>query len=330
VHIYPRLYGATAMTTGRYLNGRKDDFIAYRVGHFEMKLVVASSQRDWMDQTDRGFANRCLPMLMANQAGWTVLNDRPLRAMWIGSSGLDSVVIEPTGDPPYAALSHFGHGILTFTLPFLFRTPPGTALLVRGPANTPKDAISALEGLVETEWSVATATMNWKFTRANTWVEFARGEPLCMVVPQRFDALENMFPRVLDAKQDLDTYDRYQAWKQSRGRFIENLRKLDPNTVKQAWQRHYFQGTAPPVESNPPTSASRHRTRLKLREFLDEGPPFVVSTRETEEQIQPQYELQIASAKEVSQRRAKRNRTNKRNTDKDKSTCTNYLDEKRF
>ena len=38
--------------------------------------------------------------------------------------------------------SHFGSGILTWHLPLLFRTPPGYDLLVRGPANHPKDAMS--------------------------------------------------------------------------------------------------------------------------------------------------------------------------------------------
>jgi hypothetical protein len=37
----------------------------------------------------------------------------------------------------------------------------------------PKDAISPLEGLVETDWAVASASVNWMFTRSDTWVEFA-------------------------------------------------------------------------------------------------------------------------------------------------------------
>ena len=42
--------------------------------------------------------------------------------------------------------SHFGYGILTWTLPYLFRTPPDWNLLARGPSNLPKDGIQALEG----------------------------------------------------------------------------------------------------------------------------------------------------------------------------------------
>jgi hypothetical protein len=245
-----------------------------------MKLHTASSGREWIDQTDQGFANRCLPMLIANQAGWVVLNDAPLRAKWLGGTGLSDVVIEQPGDPPHAALSHFGHGILTFTIPFLFRTAPGMALLFRGPANNPKDGIAPLEGMVETEWSIATATMNWKFTRANSWIEFACGEPICMVFPQRFDTLENLHPRLLDIMEHPGTYAGYQAWKKSRCQFIESLRKLDPDTVKQAWQRHYFRGSAPHVDSNWTVLPHEHRTRLKLLEFIEgdhnatQGQPF--------------------------------------------------------
>ena len=84
-----------------------------------------------------------------------VLNDKPLRAMWNGGSEAGALVIEGAGEPSGTAVSHFGHGILTFPIPFLFRTPPGTTLLIRGPANAPKDAIAPLEGLVETDWAVA-------------------------------------------------------------------------------------------------------------------------------------------------------------------------------
>jgi hypothetical protein len=44
------------------------------------------------------------------------------------------------GEVSPSAISHFGSGILTWNVPYLFRTPPGYNLLVRGPANWPKDA----------------------------------------------------------------------------------------------------------------------------------------------------------------------------------------------
>jgi hypothetical protein len=193
-----------------------DVIIAYRVGRqLRMKLVAAPSGRAWMDRTNAGFAHRCLPMRIADQAGWAILNDRPLRARWSGGTGPDAVVIEPMGSPPHAAMSHFGEGILSFSIPYLFRTPPGVSLLLRGPANMPKDGISPLEGLVETEWSVAGLSMNWQFTRPDVWVEFAGDEPVCMVVPQRLDWLERANPRIVDIERDPETQRKYQAWCES-------------------------------------------------------------------------------------------------------------------
>jgi hypothetical protein len=239
--------------------------IAYRIGNNpKMSLAAASANRDWMDETDGRFANRCLPMLIANQAGWMIRNGRAFRAMWLERAGLEGVIIEPTGGTPCAASSHFGHGILTFTLPFLFRTPPGVSLLFRGPANAPKDAIAPLEGLVETDWAVATATMNWQFTRAHTWVEFAKDEPICMLVPQQFQLLETMHPHVFDIADEPRTNQEHRAWSESRRLFNEGLRNGNLETVKTSWQRHYFRGTVP---NSGADNAESHRTRLRIREF---------------------------------------------------------------
>src|SRR4051812_535303 len=117
-------------------------------GMAPVSIVPAQADRAWISQTHQHFAKRCLPLLMANQAGWFILSSHSLRATRHGGDAKDAVSIEyaPGGDPRLPALSHFGHGILTWHMPFLFRTPPGWQLLARGPANWPKDGIHALEG----------------------------------------------------------------------------------------------------------------------------------------------------------------------------------------
>lgn len=121
-----------------------------------------------MDATVERFANRCLPMLIANQAGWMLLSSHTLLATWNGGDHPSHLSVEYlSGSAPFPASSHFGYGILTWRLPYLFRTPPGYNLLVRGPSNRPKAEIYALEGIVETDWAVATFTMNWKMTHAH-------------------------------------------------------------------------------------------------------------------------------------------------------------------
>ena len=40
--------------------------------------------------------------------------------------------------------------------------------MVQGPINRPKDGIAALPGIIETDWSPYSFTMNWMFTRPGT------------------------------------------------------------------------------------------------------------------------------------------------------------------
>src|SRR5476649_574381 len=153
---------------------------ATRISHREGGLRPAARTRAWMDATTNRFANRCLPLLIANQAGWFYESDCDFMVVWNGgSSRYDTCVVVSDGPAHAAPISHFGHGIITFSLPYVFRTSPGYNILARGPSNWPKDGIAALEGVVETDWTVASFTMNWKLTRPGHAIRFSRGEPVC-------------------------------------------------------------------------------------------------------------------------------------------------------
>lgn len=228
-----------------------------------MQLAPALAARDWIDATHQQFARRCLPLLIANQAGWFILNSHALRVTWDGGDALESLTLDwLSGEPPYPAVSHFGHGILTFTLPYLFRTPPGYQLLVRGPANWPKDGIYALEGLVETDWSVATFTMNWMLMAVDHPVEFEVGEPICMIVPQHCDTLEAFQPELRDIASEPDRQRAFLDWSTSRSRHLVDLKAPNSEAQKRGWQKDYFRGRTPSGEKAP-----IHRTKLQLRDF---------------------------------------------------------------
>jgi hypothetical protein len=237
--------------------------VAFRVTPLpNMRLVVASTERNWMLATDQHFANRCLPLLIANQAGWLVLNSHKLRATWNGGDDIASIRIEYlSGVAPYPALSHFGYGILTWTLPYLFRTPPGYNLLVRGPSNWPKDGICALEGIVESDWTAATFTMNWKVTRPNLPIMFEVNEPICMIVPQRRGELEEFRPQISDIHSDREAERKYKQWRASRTRFLDDLRMPFSKAAEKKWQKDYFRGVAAGEISTV------HETKLRLRDF---------------------------------------------------------------
>ena len=231
---------------------RWPEFTAYQLQRTSLSITCAPTSRAWMEATSNRFAQRCLPLLIANQAGWVVLNPEPVRVVWDGTDVIDGVAIEPLGAGAAAASSHFGHGILTWNLPYLFRTPPGYNLLVRGPANWPKDGVTALEGIVETDWAVATFTMNWKLTRAHLPVTFDAGEPICMIVPQRRGELEEFVPRIREIASAPRTLRSYRTWRQQRKQFLDDLKVVGSEAAQQAWQRHYFQGSHR-AESRPHT-----------------------------------------------------------------------------
>ena len=159
-------------------------FTAYQLGPQAMPLIKAPASRDWMEATAVRFAYRCLPMVIANQHGWFLLNKHKISVIWSGGPDPAALKIDfLDGEEPRNAVSIFGGGILTFTVGYLFRTPPGWNLYVRGPANSPKDGIAALEGIVESDWTEGTFTMNWKITRPNHPIVFEAREPIAMISP---------------------------------------------------------------------------------------------------------------------------------------------------
>ena len=238
---------------------------AYRIHKYpSMPIVPATAMRGWMDNTNDRFAYRCLPLLIANQNGWFIVNTHRIRCVWNGGAGEhDLQVIDRGGPPgtPCPAQSHFGHGVLTFNLNYLFRTPPGWNLWARGPSNWPKDGVTALEGIVETDWSVATFTMNWKLTTAHQPVEFHPGEPICMITPVRRGETESFQPIARDITDVPELAEGFRKWSESRTQFNRDLRKQDSEAAQEKWQKEYLQGFGPGVK------APQHQTKLVLREF---------------------------------------------------------------
>lgn len=239
-------------------------------GRRMIDIVPAGRWRDWMEATDERWANRCLPLLMANESGWWLLNPHGFTAVWDGGKATRSIGFEL--DEPLergVVASMFGYGIITWTIPYLFRTDPGWNLLARGPANQPKDGVSPLEGLVETDWSTATFTMNWKLTRPGLAVRFDAGEPFCMIVPQRRNELESFDPRRTElAAAEKELASGYRSWERSRDqlamlKFVSEYGQIegfDPKT----WEQDYFKGRTPDG-----TAASEHQTKRRLRAFAD-------------------------------------------------------------
>lgn len=240
--------------------------IAYRVHRGPaLRLVPAPRGRAWMEAITDGVAHHCLPLLMANQAGWLLLSSHAVTATWDGGSGKEAIRLDyGPGPRPYPAVSHTGHGILTWLIPYHFRTPPGWNLLVRGPANCPKPGASPLEGLVETDWAEGALTMSWQLTDPGRPVSFAAGEPFAMLVPQRRGDLEAFQPSIRGLASDAEAERAYWKWAESRRLYLEDVGRTGAEAIKHRWTKDYFRGATPDG-----TSVPGHQTRLRLREFDD-------------------------------------------------------------
>jgi hypothetical protein len=245
---------------------QNQELIAYHLyPGTEASLDPAPIARDWMDKAHLRHPYRCLPLVIANQHGWVLRSPAAFEAYWYGGADRTDVEIRYLDQPHNHIVSHFGSGVITFTVPFLFRTPPGMNLWVKGPSNWIKDGVQALEGVVETDWLASTFTMNWKITRICEWIRFEKGEPYCMIVPVPRGLIETLVPKRLPIGANPALQTQYQAWEASRRGFISDLQKFDPAAVQKGWQKDYFQGRTP--DGKPFTG---HQTHLNVKEF-DEG-----------------------------------------------------------
>jgi len=224
---------------------------------YKPELRTAPLERRWMDATGEKFAYRCLPLNIANQHGWELVCPDDLTVSWDGTDVSTGVFSSDRN----VAVGHFGYGILTFHIPVLFRTEPGYDLYVTGPVNMPKDAIAPLTGIVETDWNPATFTMNWKFTRANTPVRFAKGETIATIFPIKRGLIEQFRPTIRDLRDDPEVEADHIAWSTDRNAFIEDLRNPNGEAKRRGWQKDYFQA------KGAKNLVERHRTKVKLRPF---------------------------------------------------------------
>ncbi|HEX3953342.1 MAG TPA: DUF6065 family protein [Stellaceae bacterium] len=239
--------------------------IAYQLGPQAMPLVKAGGTRDWMDATAVRFAYRCLPMVIANQHGWLLLNKHKIAVTWNGGPDPAALRIDFLGgDEPRNAVSLFGGGILTFTVGYLFRTPPGWNLYVRGPANSPKDGVTALEGIIESDWTEGTFTMNWKITRPNHPLVFEAGEPIAMISPVKRGEVERFRPELHAITEDPELAALHLEWARSRQKHNADLKIPDSQARKNGWQRHYVRGIS--IRNEP---ADQHQTKLAVVDFVD-------------------------------------------------------------
>jgi len=226
-------------------------------------IEPAHSRRDWMESTLGKAALRCLPLSMANQAGWVVKLPMTFKAKWTqrkAGQKYTEISFPSKDDERYRpnVATNFGSGIVTIVLPWIFRTSPGIGLWVHAPSNMPRPDLYPLEGLVETDWSPYPFTMNWKIMRPKVEVWFRKGEPICMLTPFPLDMLEHVEPRFVPLQNDLKLAEHARQANERR----EEERRLRRTVTEGKFELNYMRGYCPDGEQAP-----SHRSNFKLKEF---------------------------------------------------------------
>jgi hypothetical protein len=225
----------------------------------------APQTRAWMDGVIDNHAYRCLPLSIANSYGWDILAPFAFSAQWNGEPHPSGLILrrdDGTVPPTSRVASHFGYGIVTFQLSYLFRTESGWDLVASGPWNRPKNGIAALTGVIETDWLPFPFTMNWQMTQSGT-VRFERDEPICTIFPVPREALPNVEPEIVALDDHPGVKAQVQEWAKRRADLMRELYAA-PRALKDAWLRNYFIGRMPDGSEIPD-----HQTKLKLAEPVD-------------------------------------------------------------
>jgi hypothetical protein len=241
------------------------DLICYKYDGWQPRIRPGSPRRQWMDDTNERYAYRCLPLTIANSHGWELLSPVAFEAKWDGDIHMESVQIRM--DPGYAEhlkpISLFGYGTMTWHVEAIFRTPPGWNLHVSGPPNRQKDAIQALGGIIETDWSPYTFTMNWRFTRAGQWVRFEENEPIAFFFPVERGRAEQFVPRIERLEDNPELRGAFEKWSASRNAFQKWVIEANPPAPADKWQKLYFRG----LDADGKPGPADHQSKLRLPPF---------------------------------------------------------------
>jgi len=188
----------------------------------------ARPTREWMDRTPERYAYRCIPLSAANTMGWEILNPVNCEFRWNGLTPHQELTVYSDRQLRYGPRSHFGTGVVTWDLPFMFRTPPDYGMVVTGPANHDRADIVPLDGFVRTDWLPFPFTMNWRITAPDTTIRFDEGEPIARIFPYPLELLDDARIELRELSADPEFERQFRDWARQRHR---NYRKREEKAV---------------------------------------------------------------------------------------------------
>jgi hypothetical protein len=194
-----------------------------------------SAKREWINKDPQQiFAYSCIPMTNASESGVWIVADSSFNVFWNGGKLLQDVIFtfdseDDKKNSLVSVSSHFPTGIITFSLPFIFRTPPGWGLYVSGCPNFPINGLQALEAIVETNWLPFTFTMNYKITEPNKVVRIEKGMPICRIIPHQLNLNEKININLKKISDDKNLMNKWKEWSDSRFAWNSSLRDKSKN-----------------------------------------------------------------------------------------------------
>ena len=219
---------------------------AYIVNDTSNKLLTiepAGKTRNWMDASSGKYAYNCLPLVIANQLGWVVKAAPSFSVIWDGRNEKDAIKFhfhEQEPEMSQFVVSHFGQGIISFRLPWVFRTDPGIGLIVRGPSNQWLPGAHGLDGFVETWGLESTFTMNWKITIPDFTVHFPSHFPFCQILPYEIATINNYAcsRKHISENEELDL--KYSKWLSRRKETLKNV--FSGTKTTNYYEKNYIKG----------------------------------------------------------------------------------------
>ena len=148
-------------------------------------LQRPTKTREWFDQ----HFYRCLPLTIGNQYGFVITNQFDFSFVWNGQDDRDAVSFrfyeseEEIQSKYFSVSSHFGHGIITVSTPFVLQTPAGVNLMTINPPNHIIPNITVMTGVVEADNIDMPFTFNLKVQMPNIEVFVPAGTPLAGFIP---------------------------------------------------------------------------------------------------------------------------------------------------
>lgn len=238
----------------------------------DQHIRPCKASRDWMDGAPQKYVYRCIPLVAANTMGWELLNPVDAEITWTGGPMNTDVRITQDRPDKFGAVSHFGVGMVTWYVPFIFRTPPDLGLIVTGPANHENDHAVPLDAFVRTDWLPFPFTMNWRITAKDRTVSFCAGDPIARILPYPIALLNETSLEITELGDDPSFLAEVNQWGQARAKNVSKAKAdiaawLDGGeapTGDGVWNSQYVRAKGTAGEGFEP-----HQTVFHVRKPVD-------------------------------------------------------------